>query len=59
MSRQPHDPEQVQDAFDAFRREMDGEFEKRIDGHETKMSIMGVFFLAVFVAVIGIAAVLP
>jgi hypothetical protein len=59
MSREPQDPAQVQEAFDAFRKDMDKEFEKSIDGHETKMSIMGVFFLAIFGAVIGIAAILP
>lgn len=59
MSREPHNPEQIQEAFDSFRKDMDQEFEKSIDGHETKMSVMGVFFLAIFAAVIGIAAILP
>jgi hypothetical protein len=58
MSQLP-DPEQKKQAFDAFRADLNKVFDGAIERHEAKMTKLGFVFLAVFVGVIALAALLP
>ena len=46
-------------AFAAFREQMSRDVQVGIAGHEAAMTRMGFLFLAIFIAVIVVAAVLP
>lgn len=59
MSKQLPGPGDKQQAFDAFRQELDGMVNTAIDQHEAKMTKLGFLFLAIFISVIAIAAFLP
>jgi hypothetical protein len=52
-------PEEKDAAFAAFREQMARDVEGGIEAHEAAMTRMGVLFLALFVAVILVAALLP
>lgn len=52
-------PEEKQAAFLAFREELEQEVEHGIEHHEASMTRMGFLFLAIFIGVIAIAALLP
>ncbi|MEA5410820.1 hypothetical protein VB737_03480 [Synechococcus sp. BA-120 BA3] len=59
MSIQPVPPEDKDHALSEFRELISADVEAGIDSHERKMTRMGFVFLAVFVGVIGLMAVLP
>ncbi len=59
MSIQPVPPEDKEHALSEFRELISADVEEGIDSHERKMTRMGFFFLAIFVGVIGLMAVLP
>lgn len=52
-------PEEKQAAFLAFRQDLEQEVEHGIEHHEASMTRMGFLFLAIFIGVIAIAALLP
>ncbi len=51
--------EEKQAAFVAFREELDQEVQHGIDHHEASMTRLGFLVLGIFIAVIGLAALLP
>jgi hypothetical protein len=59
MSIQPVPPEEKEQALSAFRELINADVEAGIDNHERKMTRLGFVFLAIFVGVIGLMAVLP
>jgi hypothetical protein len=59
MSIQPVPPEDKDHALSEFRELISSDVEAGIDSHERKMTRMGFVFLAIFVGVIGLMAVLP
>ncbi|MEA5389646.1 hypothetical protein VB738_00100 [Cyanobium gracile UHCC 0139] len=59
MSIQPVRPEDKEHALSEFRELIGADVEAGIDSHERKMTRMGFVFLAIFVGVIGLMAVLP
>jgi hypothetical protein len=52
-------PQQRQSAYNRLRLLLREDVDKGIEGHEKKMERFGYLFLAIFVAVIAIAALLP
>lgn len=59
MSIQPVPPEDKEQALSEFRDLISADVEAGIDNHERTMSRMGFLFLAIFVGVVGLMAVLP
>lgn len=59
MSIQPVPPEDKEQALSEFRELISADVEAGIDNHERTMSRMGFLFLAIFVGVVGLMAVLP
>ena len=59
MCKQSPDSKQKEQSFGAFRSELHEVFDDAIEKHEAKMTKLGFVFLAVFLAVIAIAALLP
>ena len=57
--RQPVSPEEKRAAFDSFRGDLEKAVDKGMQNHESKMTKMGFLFLAIFVGVIVLAALLP
>lgn len=57
--RQPPSPEEKEQAFEAFRADLEKAVEQGVQDHEAKMTRLGFVFLGVFVAVIALAALLP
>ncbi|KEF42476.1 MAG: hypothetical protein ER33_05350 [Cyanobium sp. CACIAM 14] len=59
MSLQPIPPEEKERTISAFRQQVSDDVQAGIDNHERKMTRMGFVFLAIFIGVIGLMAVLP
>jgi hypothetical protein len=59
MTIQPIPPEDKERTISEFREMVSADVEAGIDGHERKMTRMGFVFLAIFIGVIGLMAVLP
>jgi hypothetical protein len=59
MTIHPVPPEDKEQALAEFRKLISADVEAGIDSHERKMTRMGFVFLAIFVGVIGLMAVLP
>ena len=53
------DASEREKAYKALREDLDTVFEDAIEQHEAKMTKLGFVFLAVFIGVIAIAALLP
>lgn len=58
MSSQPS-PTEKDEAFDAFRAELERAVDKGMEDHESKMTKLGFVFLGIFLGVIALAALLP
>lgn len=52
-------PEDKERSLSEFRQRITTDVQDGIDGHERKMTRMGFLFLAIFVGVVGLMAVLP
>ncbi|MCP9849906.1 hypothetical protein [Cyanobium sp. Morenito 9A2] len=57
--RQDPTQEEKGAAFEAFRQDLDKAVDQGMEDHESKMTKMGFMFLAIFVGVIALAALLP
>ncbi len=52
-------PEEKEQALAEFRKVISADVQNGIDQHESKMTRLGFLFLAIFVGVIALVAVLP
>jgi hypothetical protein len=59
MSIQPILPEDKERTISEFKSLVGNDVQAGIEGHESKMTKMGFLFLAIFVGVIALMAVLP
>ena len=59
MNKKLPDPKQREQIFADFRSELGKRFDVAIEQHEAKMTKLGFVFLAVFLGVIAVAALLP
>jgi len=59
MTLKPVPPEDKERTLSEFRERVTADVQAGIDGHERKMTRLGFVFLAIFVGVVGLMAVLP